>query len=1386
MSSDENSQQPTNGREPASAPAPPAGGAPNASSAHTRVVVHSVHSSTQVINNDGSSISVQSTHSSSVEITTPDEDIMAIESSIEQVAAAQNSPQITRSRFNSISDALGNLRSRLHEHQHRRSANNRSHGTWIRRLSNRLHMVDAAHSSRIPLHVMESRRSVPNLMIDRTSEGENNNNNNEQPPRNGRLTATQSAPTIHAAATIFLIHSNEAAHYEETNTDGESASGSSRPTLQRRRSSVLFASRIVANRSIMEGTSNILLASGGDGANTSRRDLLGVSNGLSSTGSLRDFEMHVHPMSRSMLSPIADTKRGSDTTTTTMSDDVSMLDNVDQLMGEDEVIDTNNKLYSWGKGQQSLHDDSDDRIPVLDQDEKRTAQLMQVSSRLDSKSILAVATGQHHSACATSQGTLYIAGKNVHGCVDPNSPDGDVIARPTLLDSISHIRVVQISCGYDHTAVLSSNGSVLTWGSNVYGQLGHHGNGNQKVQSADYKGPTNCRPTGMALGKGRRASSVACGTNYTLVLTQHMSLLACGIPSITGHRDASNQWGLPLEIPSLVGLPIVGIAAGDGHAAVTTFTGTAFMWGENRNGCCARDFPKTLTLPVPVKVPSLSPESESNSNDTAIQQVACGLEHTILVTRSGNLLVCGSNYRGQLGIESSKLQSTSKVIQVNHPNGGTFVSAEAGNCHSLVLDSAGDLWLTTANGLQCILEGKSVLAIAAGGDDNCIAVVSAPCGVKSLQRQFSMDMPDSKSIFDDVDSLLEDIESDKTNKNVGAEIAKKIEDLLRHPSVLNMILKPMQLESIFERILICAGDDLETRQTIANAIERGLKSGLESLQGSRMIYPEAVRCLLSYIKFFDIRRNEGIVFDVRGEAILTFCDTILGIPFEGYRALHDFAIKLYPRNLFAKMLVRPLLLTLNACTKFSVDENEVEHWEPSRKAVPVIVAVLSWFYAMSEEANLAEPADFYSDGVSKIHVETLFEDLYKMKQASSSEKSKHFYFCAHPFLLSPGCKRNLLQMESQVEMFKAMMGDIEYKEGTNEVEVEPYYQLEIEREHLVEQTLEKVKAADPKDIRKRLRISFKGEEGIDAGGVTKEFFQLLSEELFDVHSGLWSNKYGDEINWFNSDNTWDEKGYELIGVLFGLALYNSVLLDVRFPLAVYRKILGLPLGLEDLMDEELRRGLKQLLEYDGDDVEDIFCLSFEVTWVEMGEERQLELKPNGANTPVTNDNREEYVLRYVRWVLVDSIESQWNTFQTGVMRIMEDSSLDLFLPEELELLVVGTPELDFQALEGNTKYEGGYDKESDVVKNFWVFIKEATYEDQVKLLKFATSSTKAPIGGLGKMDFIIQRAGPDSQNLPTSHTCFNTLLLPDYGADYEKLKALLGRAILECEGFGLE
>eukprot|EP00985_Skeletonema_marinoi_P002068 scaffold836_cov135-Skeletonema_marinoi.AAC.7 len=1428
-----------------------------------------------------------------------------------------------RATFNSVRDTLGNLRHRLSVYHQRHSLHNHTTNnnneavsqeqnnepinppssssqsnrrSIMQQLSDRLSLLDAAHSSRVPLQVMMMRRNsrrqqrsgtVPvvttaaatlpagqsalenNVEREAATRGDDDDDDdNDATMEVPMLAAVPSAPRPSLSVNIISVSTREltndegrrhrhtlhplgssstAAATTTTTISTSNLNSTTNPTtglLERQRrssSSVLFASRNRAHQSVTGGTSNVvLLASGGGSASGATANNGGSSSGgmnvrtnswygfgdmgsssssnnnnnvfadRSSGSSLHsiakrrsstDLGMHLHPsVSRDKLSTISDDSKPSSVESSVVMDDDDVVDQ-DAIMAEVDDVEiptesVTNVLYSWGKGIQSLHDDSEDRsILNVGDTESNNAK---VASRLESKSILAIATGQNHSVCATAQGTTYVVGTNLHGCVDPNLAEGSNCYRPQLFESLSSVRVVQVSCGYDHTAALSSNGSVWTWGSNTHGQLGHRINSNNNNVNRDgtsasqlFEGPTRCRPTGMALGKGRRASVVACGTHYTLVLTTHMSLLACGKPLIAGHRELL-EWGMPKQLPTLVGLPLVGVAAGDGHAVVITAHGTAFVWGENRHSCCGREYPAELTVPLAMKLSSNQSSSLEGSDgltiadELAIQDAACGLEHTILVTRSGRLLVCGNNNFGQLGIATSELKSSKALKSVNHPNGGRFVSTEAGYGHSLMLDDAGDVWMTTQNGIECILTGKSALAIASGGNNSAV-ITAAPTGAKLLKRQFSMEeIEDPTSIVDAVHGMIEDLEGGKGNEtNLSQEIARKSEELLRYPSYLNsLFVDPKQLDTLFERLLhACSADVM---QELARAFERGLKGGLDSLRDTRLIHPEAVRCLLQYILFFDIRRDESIVFDLHGETISTFCDTILSLPFEGYKALHSFATLHYTGSLFVKMLVNPLLRTLNVCASHTVDDNDVEHFNPSRQAVPVIVAVLSWLYAMAEEQNLAKPADFYSDAVSEINVDTLFSDLYSMKRASPHERSKHFYITQHPFLLSPGCKRNLLQMESQVSQYKAMIGDLHMSESTNDITVEPFFHLEIERDYLVEQTLECMKQADPKDIRKRLRVSFKGEEGLDAGGVTKEFFQLLSEELFDINSGLWSNKYGDEMNWFNSDNTWDEKGYEMIGVLFGLALYNNVLLDVRFPMAVYRKLLGLPLGLEDIVDAELRRGLKQLLDYEGDDVEDIFCLSFEVTWMELGEERRLDLKPDGANIPVTNNNREEYVLRYVSWILVDSIKSQWEAFESGVMRIMEDASLDLFLPEELELLVVGSGVLDFKALESNTTYEGGYTAESEVIKNFWRFVNNASKETQVQLLKFAAASTKAPIGGLGKMPFIIQRAGPDSGLLPTSHTCFNTLLLPDYGSDYDKLANNLGRAVLECEGFGLE
>ena len=130
-------------------------------------------------------------------------------------------------------------------------------------------------------------------------------------------------------------------------------------------------------------------------------------------------------------------------------------------------------------------------------------------------------------------------------------------------------------------------------------------------------------------------------------------------------------------------------------------------------------------------------------------------------------------------------------------------------------------------------------------------------------------------------------------------------------------------------------------------------------------------------------------------------------------------------------------------------------------------------------------------------------------------------------------------------------------------------------------------------------------------------------------------------------------------------------------------------------------------------------------------------------------------------------------------------ALLLSVPLRFDLQVCGEGRLDFTALRKNARYDGGFNAESLVVSWLWEVLLEFTEEEKQLFLKFFTGSDRAPIGGLGSMRSVIQRDGTDNLKLPTSHTCFNTLLLPEYSSR-EMLETRLKLAILNAEGFGLE
>lgn len=246
---------------------------------------------------------------------------------------------------------------------------------------------------------------------------------------------------------------------------------------------------------------------------------------------------------------------------------------------------------------------------------------------------------------------------------------------------------------------------------------------------------------------------------------------------------------------------------------------------------------------------------------------------------------------------------------------------------------------------------------------------------------------------------------------------------------------------------------------------------------------------------------------------------------------------------------------------------------------------------------------------------------------------------------------------------------------------DPFLSLHVRRNHLVEDSLNQLSRLRAVDLKKRLRIEFINEDGVDAGGLTKEWFLLLVRQLLDPNYGLFVYDEDSRLAWFNSWSFENTAEYSLIGMVLGLAIYQSTILDVPFPPALFKKLLGQQATLDDFMalHPSLGRGLSQMLAFDGS-VEDVFCRDFVVEVEYLGRTEKVPLKENGERIPVTNQNRQEYVNLLVDWTFNKQAAKQFEAFKSGFDTVCRGSPLTLLKPDELELLVRGDPEIDFKGL----------------------------------------------------------------------------------------------------------
>ncbi|KAK7509674.1 uncharacterized protein IWZ02DRAFT_472500 [Phyllosticta citriasiana] len=396
--------------------------------------------------------------------------------------------------------------------------------------------------------------------------------------------------------------------------------------------------------------------------------------------------------------------------------------------------------------------------------------------------------------------------------------------------------------------------------------------------------------------------------------------------------------------------------------------------------------------------------------------------------------------------------------------------------------------------------------------------------------------------------------------------------------------------------------------------------------------------------------------------------------------------------------------------------------------------------------QLLPTSDFYNTLLD-------YHDLVADFEAWESRRAR-FSFCQYPFFLSIGAKIRIMEHDARRQM-ENKAREAFFDSILSNKNLEQFFNLKVRRECLVDDSLRRISevvGAGSEDIKKGLRVQFMGEEGVDAGGLRKEWFLLLVRELFDPMHAMFVYDEESHFCYFNPYSFEKSDQFFLVGAVLGLAF--------------------------------LAQGLRQLLEFDGD-VESTFCRDFVA-------EVESPLCPNGANIPVTNANRQEFV-------------DLSTPFRRGFFTVCGGNATFALPLRRIELLVRGSDEpLDVASLRLVASYDGWKDPPSPTSQQangaptnghhsvnpapilppqscppitwFWDFFSSQPPVSQRRILSFITGSDRIPAVGATNLD---------CDRFPVARTCFNALLLYRYRSR-EKLERMLWRAVVESEGFGLK
>uniref|UniRef100_A0A673YYV4 HECT and RLD domain containing E3 ubiquitin protein ligase 3 n=1 Tax=Salmo trutta TaxID=8032 RepID=A0A673YYV4_SALTR len=958
-----------------------------------------------------------------------------------------------------------------------------------------------------------------------------------------------------------------------------------------------------------------------------------------------------------------------------------------------------------------------------------------------------VACGGRHSLFLLRDGRVYTCGSNRCGQLGHDKP-GD---SPELVVALDTQKIGVVSCGQAHSMALNEHGQVFAWGAGGGGQLG--------LGTAEETVPI---PRLIKKLCEHRISQIMCGNKHCIALSKGENEL------FTWGQNSSGQLGLgkgepstlsPQPVKSLSGIPLAQITAGGDHSFALSLSGAVFGWGKNSAGQLGLNDKQDRSVPCHIKF----------LRSQKVVYISCGDEHTAALTKDGGLFTFGDGSRGQLGHDSTNSEPLPR--QVQELMGSEVSQIACGRHHTLAFVPSSGL----VYAFGCNTNGQ--LGTGTRGD------IKSPLPVKSnwmthdtltLSSPFLFLGPDHYAI---------------TKINCGGDhnfllySDEKVKDFTESLSwvfLFGNFLGSLVLKALL--FFVCSPSDDSHFKT--NPKVPGIDLNSVRLLFETLSKPPFARLLEQATKSFEsllipqLPCSPPDVEAMRIYLILSECP-----------ALHD------SKNYIT--LTIPLAM---AILRLDANPSKVlDNWwclvdgGVFSRLVDMYKSIVVFLLTGGKALLVPVFLENYTSATLK-----LLEKLHKVTKTSLqtitflfSSLQSSVTLCAYPFILNAQAKTTMLQTDAELQMQMAVSGanmhnvfmllTLEPLLARN-----PFLVLHVRRDHLVSDALRELTIYSDVDLKKPLKVIFDGEEAVDAGGVTKEFFLLLLKELMDPVYGMFTQYTQSNLLWFSDKCFVEHNWFNLIGIICGLAIYNSTVVDLHFPQVLYKKLLGVAPTLEDLKELSPTEGrsLQQLLDHEEDDIEETFCLNFAITREYYGLTEVKELIPGGDRITVDKNNREEFVEAYLKYMFRDSVSELYQAFSSGFLKVCGGKILSLFQPSELMAMVVGNNNYNWEEMEKNAVYKGEYSATHPTVRMFWEVFHEFPLEKKKRFLLFLTGSDRIPIHGMESLRISIQSTSAEEHYLPVAHTCYNLLDMPRYQTK-ETLHRRLTQAVEQYEGFSL-